>query len=67
MEIAQSALSPFCTGNQYTEKLANGEDPDEMLQNVAFHQGPHCLLRLTKEQSSGTEIHQNLETQPVTP
>ena len=25
--------------------LANSEDPDEMLQNMAFHQGLHCLLR----------------------
>ena len=28
--------------------LANSEDPDEMLQDAAFHQGLH---------SSGTEIH----------
>ena len=27
------------------ESLANSEDPDEMPQNVAFHQGFHCLLR----------------------
>ena len=25
--------------------LANSEDPDEILQNAAFHQGLHCLLR----------------------
>ena len=25
--------------------LVNGEDTDEMLQNAAFHQGLHCLLR----------------------
>ena len=25
--------------------LANSEDPDEMLHNVAFHQGLHCLQR----------------------
>ena len=24
--------------------LTNNEDPDEMLRNVAFHQGLHCLL-----------------------
>ena len=24
--------------------LANSEDPDEMPQNAAFHQGLHCLL-----------------------
>ena len=25
--------------------FANSEDPDEMPQNTAFHQGLHCLLR----------------------
>ena len=25
--------------------LANGEDPDEVPQEWAFHQCPHCLLR----------------------
>ena len=25
--------------------FTNGEDPDEMLQNAAFHQGLHCLLK----------------------
>ena len=25
--------------------LANREDPDEMTQYAAFHQGLHCLLR----------------------
>ena len=25
--------------------LANGEDPDEMSHNAAFHQVLHCLLR----------------------
>ena len=34
--------------------MANGEDPDEMQHNAAFHQGLHCLLRL--KQFSGTEI-----------
>ena len=29
----------------YLSSLANSEDPDEMLQNAAFHQGMHCLLR----------------------
>ena len=24
---------------------ANSEDPDEMLQDAAFHQGLHCLLK----------------------
>ena len=40
--------------------LANGADPDEMSQNVAFYQGLHYLLRL--KQSQGTEVHLNLET-----
>ena len=26
--------------------LANGEDPDEMQHDAAFHQGQHCLLKL---------------------
>ena len=39
--------------------MANSEDPDEMQHNAAFHQGLHCLQRL--KQSSGTEIHHNLE------
>ena len=39
--------------------LANSENPDEMPQYAAFHQGLHCLLRL--KQSSGIEIHHNLE------
>ena len=34
--------------------LANSEDPDEMLQNAAFHQGLHRLL--SYKQSSGTEL-----------
>ena len=25
--------------------LSNSEDPDEMLHNVAFHHGLHCLLK----------------------
>ena len=39
--------------------LANSEDPDEMQQDAAFHQGLHCLRRL--KHNSGTEIHHNLE------
>ena len=35
--------------------LANSEDPDEMPQNAAFHQGVHCLLR--QNQSSEKAIH----------
>ena len=33
--------------------LENSDDPEKM------QHGPHCLLRL--KQSSGTEIHHNLE------
>ena len=45
--------------------LANSEDPDEMQQHAAFHQGLHCLLRL--KQHSGTEKHQNLENSTCDP
>ena len=31
--------------------LANSEDPDEMQDYAAFHQGLHCLLRLGQETS----------------
>ena len=34
--------------------FANSEDPDEMLQNVAFYQGLHCMLR--QNQSSEKEV-----------
>ena len=46
--------------------MANSEDPDEMLQNAAFHQGLHCLLRY-KIQSSGAEIHNYLEISTCVP
>ena len=36
------------------DTVTNSEDPDEMHLNVAFHQGPHCLLR--QKQSSEKEI-----------
>ena len=39
-------------------------DPDEM-QHAAFHQGLHFLLKL--KQSSGTEIHHNLENSTCDP
>ena len=45
--------------------LANGEDPDEMQHNAAFHQGLHCLLRL--KQPSGTELHHNFENSTCEP
>ena len=37
--------------------LANSEDPDVMLHNVAFHQGLHYLLR--QRRSSEKEIYYN--------
>ena len=39
--------------------LANSEDPDEMPQNVAFHQGLHYLLR--QKWSSEKEIQYVLD------
>ena len=39
--------------------LTKSEDPDEMRQNVAFHQGLHFLL--SSKQSLGTGIHHTLE------
>ena len=33
--------------------LENSDDPDEMPQNAAFHQGLHCLLK--QKQSSEKE------------
>ena len=45
--------------------LANSEYSDEMQHNAAFHQDLHCLLRL--KQSSGTEIHLDLETSTFDP
>ena len=39
--------------------LANSEVHDEMLNSAEFHQGLHFLLG--SKQSSGTEIHHNLE------
>ena len=45
--------------------LANSEDPDEMQNNAAFHQGLQCLLRIN--QPSGTEIDHNLENSTCDP
>ena len=45
-----------------TGTLANRQDPDEMLHNVAFHQGLHCLLRQKNEMQHLLEI-----LYPVTP
>ena len=30
---------------KYPFTLAKSEDPDEMPQNAAFHQGLHCMLK----------------------
>ena len=45
--------------------LVNSENPDEMQHNAAFHQGFHCLQRLTP--SSVTEKHRNLENSTCVP
>ena len=36
---------PLKTGKLENGTFANCEDPDKMLQNAAFHQGLHYLLR----------------------
>ena len=36
---------PLYTGDSEMCTLTNGEDPDEMPHDVAFHQGLHCLHR----------------------
>ena len=39
-------LTLFILGTgKHVHILANSEDPDEMPQKAAFHQGLHCLLR----------------------
>ena len=52
-------IKPLYTGNPLMGSFAYSEDPDEMQHNAAFHLDLHCLLIL--KQSSGTEIHHNLE------
>ena len=39
--------------------FANSEDPDEMVQNSAFHQGLHCVLK--QNQFLEKEIRYRLE------
>ena len=46
--------------------LANSEDPDEMSQNVAFHQGLHCLLTI-KNKLQGLKYIIIWKFLPVTP
>ena len=50
-------LNPLYTGNFSKGTLANSEDPDEMPQKVAFHQGLQCLLilKLTSNLCKGKE------------
>ena len=38
-------ISALYSGNSLTDTFENSVDLDEMPQNVAFHQGLHCLLR----------------------
>ena len=45
--------------------LANSKDPAEMPHYLAFHQCLHFLLR--SKQSSGTEIHHNLDVKICDP
>ena len=59
MKSYEHSFKPFCTGNLLISTLANSEDQDEMQHNAAFHLGLYCCLRL--KQSSGKEIHNNLE------
>ena len=44
--------------------LVNSEDPDEMHHNAAFNQG---ALFAKNKQTSGTEIHHNLENATCDP
>ena len=45
LDTSTWVFNPFNSGYQLTGTLANSEDQDEMLLNVTFHQGLHCLLR----------------------
>ena len=53
------SLKPFAYWKPLKGTLANSEDSDEMPHDAAFHQGRHCLLRLTH--SSEKEIQIKLE------
>ena len=44
-------FNPLYTRDSKMHTLANSVDPDEMLNNGAFHQGLNCLL-LKQKQSS---------------
>ena len=41
----KKSLNPFYSGYMSTGNLANSKDSDEMLHNVAFHLGLHCLQK----------------------
>ena len=56
---------PFVYWKLLKGTLANSEDPDEMQQKAAFHQGLHCLLRL--KHLLGAEIHYDLENSMFDP
>ena len=48
-------IDPFVAQTLIHDTFVNSEDPDEMPQNVAFHQGLHCLQRQL-------ELSENLTT-----
>ena len=56
---------PFVYWKLLIGYLCKHEDPDEMTQNAAFHQGLHCLLN--QIQTSGTELHNHFEISTCDP
>ena len=59
LKLACVFLYPLYSNNTWIDTFANSEDQDEMPHDVAFHQGPHYLLR--QKQYSVKEIPYNLE------
>ena len=47
-------FNPLWAASPLMGTMANGEAPDEMTHEGAFHQGQHCLLR--QNQTSEKEI-----------
>ena len=43
--LVNKSINPLKTKTPKMGTLENSEDPDEMPQYAAFHQGLHCLLR----------------------
>ena len=43
--VTKVPINPLYTRNSLTGTFNNGEDPDEMQYNAAFHQGLHCLSK----------------------